>query len=43
MSRENWMNLSREQFSRLFESTSMSRIKFEKLKDNINAALKSNG
>jgi epoxyqueuosine reductase len=43
MGRENWMNLSREQFSRLFESTSMSRIKFEKLKDNINAALKSNG
>jgi epoxyqueuosine reductase len=43
MSIEDWTNLSKEQFSRLFGSTSMSRVKYEKLIDNINDALKSKG
>jgi len=41
MSPEDWKNLSREQFSRLFEKTSMGRIKYEKLMGNIEAALRS--
>jgi epoxyqueuosine reductase len=40
MSPEDWKNLSREQFSRLFEKTSMARVKYEKLMGNIEAALK---
>jgi epoxyqueuosine reductase len=41
MDQEGWKNLSREQFSRLFEKTSMGRIKYEKLMGNIEAALRS--
>jgi epoxyqueuosine reductase QueG len=41
MSQDEWRNLSREQFSQLFKHTSMSRIKYEKLKSNIEAALRS--
>ena len=41
MGLNDWMNLSREQFSRLFEKTSMGRIKYEKLMGNIEAALRS--
>jgi epoxyqueuosine reductase len=43
MSREDWKNLSREQFSRLFSNTSMGRVKYEKLMSNIEAALRSEG
>lgn len=39
MSQEQWRNLSKEQFSKLFNNTSMSRIKYEKLMVNIDAAL----
>lgn len=41
MSIDEWKVLSRERFSRLFKNTSMSRVKYEKLMDNIGAALKS--
>jgi epoxyqueuosine reductase len=41
MSLEDWKNLSREQFSRLFERSSMGRIKYEKLMSNIEAAIRS--
>ena len=43
MSPADWKNISREQFSRLFEKTSMGRIKYEKLMGNIEAALRSDG
>jgi hypothetical protein len=38
---EDWKNLSREQFSRLFGKTSLGRVKYEKLMSNIEAALRS--
>jgi epoxyqueuosine reductase len=41
MSLEDWKNLSREQFSRLFGNTSLGRVKYEKLMSNIEAALRS--
>lgn len=41
MSLAEWKNLSKEKFSRLFEKTSMGRIKYEKLIGNIEAALRS--
>jgi epoxyqueuosine reductase len=41
MSREDWKNLSKEQFSRLFGKTSLARVKYEKLMSNIEAALRS--
>jgi len=41
MSIEDWKNLSRERFTRLFGKTSMSRITYEKLMGNIEAALRS--
>jgi len=41
MSTEGWKNLSREQFSRLFQKTAMGRVKYEKLMDNIEAAMRS--
>ncbi len=41
MSAEEWRNLSRERFSRLFSKTSMSRVKYEKFMSNIEVALKS--
>lgn len=41
MSKDEWKNLSREQFSQLFKNTSMSRVKYEKLKSNIEAAFRS--
>jgi epoxyqueuosine reductase len=41
MDSEAWRHLSREQFLRLFKNTSMSRVKYEKLKSNIEAAFKS--
>lgn len=41
MSPVDWRNLSMEQFSMLFERTSMSRVKYEKLMGNIEVALKS--
>jgi epoxyqueuosine reductase len=40
MTTEQWKNLSRENFERLFRKTSMSRVKYEKLKANIESALK---
>jgi epoxyqueuosine reductase len=43
LSLEEWKNLSGEQFSRLFERTSMGRVKYEKLMGNIEAALRSDG
>jgi epoxyqueuosine reductase len=39
MSLEDWRNLTREQFLRLFEKSSMGRVKYEKLMGNIEAAL----
>jgi epoxyqueuosine reductase len=41
MSLEDWKNLSRQQFSRLFGKTSLGRVKYEKLMSNIEAALRS--
>jgi epoxyqueuosine reductase len=41
MSREDWKNLSREQFSKLLGKTSLARVKYEKLMSNIEAALRS--
>ena len=41
MSVEEWRSLSRERFSRLFGTTSMSRVKYEKFMSNIEAAMKS--
>ncbi len=41
MSISDWKNLSRERFDRLFSSTSMRRIKYEKFMENIEAAIKS--
>jgi epoxyqueuosine reductase len=41
MSSEDWKNLSRERFTRLFGKTSMSRITYEKLMGNIEVALRS--
>lgn len=41
MSREDWKNLSREQFSRLLGKTSLARVKYEKLMSNIETALRS--
>ena len=41
MSAEEWRSLSRERFSRLFGTTSMSRVKYEKFISNIEAAMKS--
>lgn len=41
LSLEEWKNLSMEQFSKLFERTSMGRIKYDKLMDNIKVALRS--
>jgi len=41
MSLEEWKNLSRERFTKLFERTSMCRIKYEKLMGNIESALRS--
>lgn len=38
---EDWKNLSKEQFSRLFGKTSLGRVKYEKLMGNIEAALRS--
>jgi epoxyqueuosine reductase len=43
LSREEWKNLSREQFSRFFGNTSMRRVKYEKLMGNIESALRSEG
>lgn len=43
MSQEDWKNLSKEQFSRLFSKTSMGRVKYEKLMSNIEVALRSDG
>jgi epoxyqueuosine reductase len=40
MSQDQWRDLSKEQFSRLFGDSSMSRIKYEKLIGNIEAALR---
>ena len=40
MTTEQWKNLSREDFERLFRKTSMNRIKYEKLKANIESALR---
>lgn len=41
MSLQDWRNLSREQFSRLFERSSMGRVRYEKLVSNIEAAVRS--
>jgi epoxyqueuosine reductase len=41
MSIEEWKNLSRERFTRLFGETSMSRVTYEKLMGNIEDALRS--
>jgi epoxyqueuosine reductase len=41
MSKEEWKNLSRERFTRLFGGTSMSRVTYEKLTGNIEDALRS--
>jgi epoxyqueuosine reductase len=41
MSTEEWKNLSRERFTRLFGKTSMSRVTYEKLMGNIKDALRS--
>ena len=40
MSISDWKNLSRERFDRLFSSSSMRRIKYEKFMENIEAAIK---
>ncbi|MFZ2339987.1 MAG: tRNA epoxyqueuosine(34) reductase QueG [Bacteroidales bacterium] len=39
MSAEEWRSLSRERFSRLFCTTSMSRVKYEKFMSNIEVAM----
>lgn len=39
MSIDEWKDLSPERFSRLFKNTSMSRVRYEKLMDNIRAAI----
>ena len=41
MSLEDWKNLTREQFSRLFERTAIGWVKYEQLIKNIDAAVKS--
>jgi epoxyqueuosine reductase len=41
MNPEDWKNLSREQFSRLFEKTAIGRVKYEQLMKNIEAVVKS--
>jgi epoxyqueuosine reductase QueG len=41
MSLEDWKNLTRDQFSRLFERSSMGRVKYEKLMSNIADAIRS--
>ena len=41
MSTEDWMDLSREQFERLFERSPIGRVKYEQLMRNIEAAIKS--
>lgn len=41
MGKDEWKNLSREQFLQLFKHTSMSRVKYEKLMNNIDAAFRS--
>jgi len=41
MSHDEWKNLSPERFSRLFQNTSMARVRYEKLMDNIDAAFRS--
>lgn len=40
MTLKDWMNLTREQFSRLFERTAIGRVKYEQLMKNIKAAVK---
>ncbi len=42
MTKEEWINLSKERFNRLFKKTAMERIKYEKLMGNITSALKGN-
>jgi epoxyqueuosine reductase len=42
MSLEKWQSLSRERFERLFERSSVRRVKYEQLVRNISAAIKSN-
>lgn len=41
MNLEDWKNLSREKFSRLFDRTAIGRVKYEQLMKNIEAAVKS--
>jgi len=40
MTADDWKNLSEEQFARLFRTTSMKRVSYEKIRSNIEAVLK---
>ena len=40
LSKENWLNLSKEQFNAIFKDSAVKRIGYQKLKENIEIALK---
>lgn len=42
MTKDEWINLSEERFNRLFKTTAMERVKYEKLMGNIASAMKEN-